>query len=111
MKWNTNRIVEQIKNLPGVKKVLAHEPGGDYDTENLVICGLGKSKVYLCGYNRNGATNPNEMEIEALELRDGCDSQGGLASDNKNVIELYCTIRSFVSKLDVNVIDSWEEIF
>lgn len=111
--WNTSVVVNSLGALPGVSKIIVTPPGGDYDSDGLVVHGKGRSKIYVCAYDSTEEFpgNTSDMQAQFIEINDGLDSRGGLNSKSKDMIELYAELLKFFADHDVEVIDSCDEIF
>lgn len=106
--WKTAELVKAFKALPGIKKVEAGSPGGDYDTTNIYVDG-----VHVSGYpsTEDCCTTPDDAQCQWIEITDGGDSRGGLNSKNPKVVNAYCELRKFFSGKDVQIINHYDEIF
>jgi len=78
--WNTDDVIGAIKGkLPNVT-VDNTGPGGDVDTDNLVVRLPGGGNLLLCGFITDGdlGANRSDVDVEMVELSAGKDSRGGL---------------------------------
>jgi hypothetical protein len=112
-KWNTDEIKELIREIaPGVR-IHNSGPGGDVDTDNLVIYFNGiPGRLHLCGFITDGdISNSSDTDVEMIELTDGCDSRGGLSSDNEKLGACYLKIRSELRKKGFQVVPCLKDYF
>lgn len=107
--WKTSEILKLLK-FSGVT-VSVEPPGGDVDTEG-VILGVSGERLYVRGFaTRTSIKNPADTPIEMVEVSDGGDSRGGLNSDDPKVCSLYGKVCSKLRKKGYNVVPSMDEYF
>lgn len=121
MRWKTDKIVEDLKLIPGIHLVLSDRPGGDYDSDRVIATitpaapGVDPYSIYVSGYEEDTSVEPtepsNDKEVYYIVVSDGGDSRGGCNSDEEEHILPYHAIRRYFSKQGATVIDSEDEIF
>lgn len=116
MRWVTADIVTAIKQLPGIRDVTVQDPGGDVDTEGLYIEVDGTETCFwVCGFDPETdvypGRNPSLCDVPMAELTDGCDSRGGLNSDDEAAALAYVRIRKYLTRRGLEVVRSLKEYF
>ena len=113
MKWTTDEIVKKLKTIPGNNVINVGHQGGDYDTREITIGRppLDFEKViFIRGFHTtNEISNPDNCEIEMVEVQDGMDSSGGLRSNDLGLIRLYAEVR--VALRSFIVVDKMDDYF
>jgi hypothetical protein len=113
MKWITDEIVRRLDTIPGNKVINVGYQGGDYDTREIAI-GIPpldfEKVIFIRGFHTtNEISNPDNCEIEMVEVQDGMDSSGGLRSNNPELIKLYAEVRLRLT--DFIVVDKMDDYF
>jgi hypothetical protein len=97
--WHSATIAEAFGRITDVYKVINQGPGGDCDSDNLVVylrgCG---DKLFVSGFNtpeQPDITTPGACDVEMIELTDGRDDRGGLTSTIPAVAMAYTRVRQF----------------
>ena len=119
MKWNTETILDElgIKSIKGVYDVKVFGPGGDVDTEQIIVTfdRKGDERLFMYGFNlsEDGVTNetPGDMEVSHVVITDGQDSRGGLSSANEELCVTYGILCSRMRKLGFNVVPNMDDWF
>lgn len=78
--WDTEDITEAIKTELPNAKVENNGPGGDVDTDNLMVSLTNGDRIFVAGFNTddyNTAATPSDVDVEMVELSCGKDSRGG----------------------------------
>ena len=113
--WNTKQIEEHLKQIPGVAKVTVNPPGGDVDTDNIVLTINGADdRLFIAGFEvRSDRELPNksDVEVEMVELTDGTDCTGGLSSDDFRVAEAFIHVRQYFVVNGAAVVDRMRDYF
>lgn len=113
--WDTNQLLFELAQLPGVKSVVSSDPGGDYDTCRLIVSvkGVRDYNFFISGYASTEETIPNPVvaDVRWVEITDGEDSRGGLNSTNKKVIRVYGELVEFFATRGAEIINHYDEIF
>ena len=113
MRWKTGEVRNLLSSLSC--HILEEPPGGDVDTTNLVITAK-KAKagnhLHLCGFITSGTiADPDDADVEMLELHDGQDSGGGLVTTDKATGTLYLEARRILMGTGFQVVDKLDEQF
>lgn len=115
MLWVTTKIAADLSQIAGVKSTKVVGPGGDYDTQAVVVGVIGSSaRFWIRGYPKNledCIENVTNVEVEYIEVTDGEDSRGGLNSSNKDAAKVYVGLRQYFLQLGGDVINHHDEIF
>lgn len=112
--WHTATIVEALRQIADVKKILVQGPGGDVDTENLVIYMKGTDdRLFVSGFN---VEEPDPVvkgacDVEHVELSDGKDYRGGLNSRNATTAMVYTRVRQYFVDKGAHVVDTHKDYF
>jgi len=116
-RWNTQKIITDLKKIPLIRDIKVNGPGGDVDSENLVITVRGApDKLLVCGFVADQAdfttSTPGDDDFEMVELADSsADSRGGLNSDDDNVGQVWLAIRNYFRKQNIQVVDQLKDYF
>lgn len=122
MKWVTNEIMQDLKNILEQKKIKATVavddfPGGDYDTPSIHLSLDEDDAVLMCGYNprismKGDFKNP-EHDMGYVEIRNSnSDSSGGLSYDaSEDIRKLYFVAVDYFKTKKVSIIRHYNEIF
>jgi hypothetical protein len=112
--WNSQKIAEDLMKIPNVTKTSIEEPGGDFDTENILVEVLGGDTIFVSAYqyeHSNTLTNPDDVDVHYVSIEDGLDSRGGLNSRLENTAFVYFSVRQYFIKHNAVVINHYDEIF
>jgi len=112
--WKTSEVIDELSKISKVKKVASTQPGGDYDTTEVIVHVVGCSdRLYVSGFysTEECIPNPDDSTVEWVEISDGLDSRGGLNSTNDNLAEVYIKIRQYFAKRGASIINHYSEIF
>lgn len=113
MRWTTHEIVKRLDTIPGNTVINVGYQGGDYDTREIMVGRppLNFEKViFIKGFHKtNEISNPDNCEIEMVEVHDGRDSSGGLRSNDPELIKLYAEVR--IRLTDFIVVDKMDDYF
>jgi hypothetical protein len=109
--WNTETIKKMLSDPRWEISTIL--PGGDYDTTNLILRpNNSKEQLFICGFNTNNVmANPNNCEIEMVEVKDGCDSGGGLKSSDLNLALAYAEVCVRLRKSGFDVVPNMDNYF
>ena len=97
--WNTEKIMEDLKEIiPNFKEIKNLGQSNDYDTDNIVITfKTTKDSLYLCGFTPQvRCTNPDNTEVDYVEVTDDLDNQGGLNSQNEQMEEAFVLVKKYL---------------
>lgn len=112
--WHTATIVEALRRIPNVSKILVQDPGGDVDSENLVVFIRGSDdKLFVSGFNveQPDPVDKGACDVEYIELTDGQDSRGGLTSRDAKTAMVYTRVRQYFVDNNAEVVDSHKTFF
>lgn len=112
MKWNTKRVSVLLSTLG--YKVEESPPGGDYDTTIITLeCPqTPEETLYIRGFRPGKPlVNPDDTEIEMVEVEDGGDSRGGLNSENTEFCVMYAKVVSLLRQAGYSVVPSMDDYF
>jgi len=113
--WKTKDVVELLKPLAA--KVEVSEPGGDVDTENLILTAKGAKRdnhLWVCGFrtaDRDPVKDPADTDVENVEVKDGQDSRGGLNTDDEATCVMYGRVCSTLRKKGFSVVPTLDDYF
>ena len=113
--WVTANIVKALTPLGG--KLSVESPGGDHDTENIIISLNGSNRrllgrLYIMGYLPwKSVDTPSNTEIDGIIVSDGEDSGGGLNSSNEDLCILYGRVVSKLRKKGFDVVNNIDDYF
>lgn len=111
--WNTKDIVRDLRRIKGVESVASSPPGGDVDTDNVVVHVNGSpDSIWVCGFMVDGyITNPSGTEVEMIQITDGLESGGGLVSKCPHAAMVYIHVRQYFIDKGASVVDSMSDYF
>jgi hypothetical protein len=113
MKWNSRNVAADLQKINLVLAVHIQEPGGDVDTDNLLVevrnC---DDMFFVCGFDpENDPVNQSDCDVPFIQLTDGQDSRGGLNSDEENMGLVYLGIRKYFRDLGFDVVNTMDDYF
>lgn len=114
IRWNTKQIQSDLSQLFAVVRVDINPPGGDVDTDNLIIRINGTNEyLIVCGFNTSDdmitAQTPSDVDVEMIQL---CDTSGdGLQSNNPTLAVTYVEVRQYFVNQDIEVVPSMDPYF
>lgn len=112
MKWNTKTVSIVLASLG--YELETSPPGGDYDTTIIgMTCHEAPDEtLYIRGfYPGKLVTDPDDAEIEMIEVSDGGDSRGGLNSSNTEFCTMYGKAVSALRQIGYNVVPTMDDYF
>jgi len=111
--WNTKQIAKDLKLIPGVEKVKIYPPGGDVDTDNIIVKIKGADdSLFVSGFDdEDDPANPSDVDVPFIELTDGLSSDGGLNSTDKKVARVYIEIRQYFLNRAFYVVNTHKAYF
>lgn len=124
--WNTDEMTEWFrKEIPYEIVIKNVGPGGDYDSDELLIYPKSLKQNPNNFYkairvqawdpeNQKGIPNTGDMDFECISVCDGLDSSGGLNSSVPEIIQMYGDVMKALHKKwpdDLWVIRHYSEIF
>lgn len=120
--WNTKKLEAAFSTLPGIKSVTNDGPGGDVDTDTLVLEIEGTDdQLWVRGFTTQDydrktmkpyeLPNRHDVEIEMVEVTDGQCSSGGLNSNDETTIMAYALVRTVLAKDGADVVDTLDVYF
>lgn len=118
--WKTSDMIAALQAACPGKTVHNTGPGGDYDTDELVIEFHVEDGsiwgIYVSGFTPGDVmTNPSDTHVTHITLGDGMDSRGGLTTNNPDMVDAYCAVRKALAKMlqgtDVHVYNHYHEFF
>lgn len=112
-RWNTDQIADDVRMLSFVKSVTIDEPGGDVDTDNLVVEIDGsEDHLFVAGFSVDfELKNTSNVDVEMIELSDGMDSSGGLSSSDNNTAQAYIAVRQYFVDKNAAIVNSMKDYF
>lgn len=115
MKWNTRNVAADLEKIPLVMAVHVQEPGGDVDTDKIIVEVQGcENLLFVCGFNpEEDPANQSDCDVPMIELNDGQDSRMGLYSNEENLALAYVRVREYFRNQDseVDVVGSMDDYF
>ena len=113
MRWNTTERKQHLEAIRGVAAVEVTLPGGDVDTEALVVHPKdGGDRLWVRGFITSfSELDPKDAEVEMIEVSDGMDSRGGLNSSHPVTCEVYGRIVSALRMLGFTVVPQLKDYF
>lgn len=111
--WNTEKIINDLWNIPNVDGITNEGQGGDVDTDNLCIHFRNSPHpLYVCGFDtENDITSPADIDVPMIELSDRLYSNGGLNSSNRITSIAYIDIREYFMNLGFHVVPTHKDYF
>lgn len=124
--WNTDEMISWFhKEIPYEVVIENCGPGGDYDSDELIIYPKSLKQNRNSSYkairvqawdpqNKAGVENTSDMDFEAITVEDGLDSRGGLNSDDPAIIQMYADVMKALHKKwpdDLWVARHYDEVF
>jgi hypothetical protein len=114
-RWNTAKILDDLKKIPGVVSVTNRGPGGDCDSDNLEIKVSGTTdQLFVCAFTTDYRADQREGaddDFPMVEVSDGKDSRGGLNSANEALGIVYVKVRIYFLKKKFDVVPSLSAYF
>jgi hypothetical protein len=113
-RWNTAVVKSDLAKIPGVTKITNEGPGGDYDSDQLVVQVVGTNdKLFVCAFDpeRGGEYDRSDADFPMAELSDGQDSRGGLNSDDDNLGTVYLKVRKYLKTAGFEVVGQLKDYF
>jgi len=112
--WNSDVVADAIR-AKGYK-VVNTGPGGDHDTDELVLELENGDQVFISGYIIDDVmTNTSDADVEAITVSDGKCSSGGLTSNDPTTIQAYADVRivigGFLNGTETHVYNHHDELF
>ena len=109
MKWVTADIVTAIKNLPGIRDVTVHPPGGDHDTDVLHVTVEGTDGVFwVRGFDPESDYVPNRdtsmWDVPMAELNDGIYEDVAMSSNDEEAALAHVRIRKYLIRRGLAVV-------
>ena len=112
-RWQTDTFVRALEQFNC--QVTTKSPGGDYDTTNLILGAKGAeedARLYVLGFTQEiEMVNPDDADVEMIEISDGQDSRGGLNSYDETTGILYVKIRKFFHDSGFEVINQIKDYY
>ena len=107
--WKTKDVVADIQKIEGVSETRTTPPGGDIDSQNIVVY-VGEELLYVCAFcYADYNVNPEEYDFDAVELAD--QTGDGLNSTDETVALVYVRIRKYFEDRDIVVVRNIEDYF
>lgn len=106
MKWVTNDVMMLL--LPLVTSLEVHPPDGKgFSTDVLYLTkkmGSYEYNLFVTGFNSKEVENPEDSQIEGVELTDGLGFEGGCNSARQGDIQFHATILRTLKKAGFSVV-------
>jgi hypothetical protein len=120
--WNSQKLEQDLAQLPGIAAVENRSFGGDVDTDNLVLEIDGcEDCLYIRGFTTQDydrktmkpyeLPNRNDVDIEMVEVSDGLCYSGGLNSTQPEMIRAYAEVRVYLANDGADVVDQLKDYF
>ena len=113
--WNTKQIKSDLAQITGIVKVVVGPPGGDVDTDNLMLEISGANdNLFVCGFSTNHniqINDPSNVEIDIIELQDGLDGGGGLHSNDRLTANIFIQVRQYFANKRASIVPSMDPYF
>lgn len=118
-RWVTQDIASRLMNALGplATKMENIGPGGDVDTDNLLIDiqhspGYDDMRFWVCGFDtQHDPADQSDCEVGYAQITDGEDSRGGLNSNSPNMALAFVKIREELQGLGFDVVNSMDDYF
>lgn len=117
MQWNTQRIIEALKEkLPFEVDISIGEPGGDVDTNGVYVTPEedGDYWISIYGFLTGGYLDEerDDCEIDLVEIRDyDSDSSGGIQTKELNNKILAAHVQQIVEDLGYTCVPQMDNYF
>jgi len=107
--WKTEDIIKLLSDPRWTIKLL--QPGGDVDSTALEMHAVGSNDCFdVRGFVTDGdIDNPDDCEIEMVEINDGHDSRGGWNSDCPLTGHMYVEVRIRLRKAGYLTVESLKD--
>lgn len=114
--WNSERILKDLEGIIPVLSVVNQGPGGDYDTDVLIVTLGGiEEKLFVRGFDPDTfcgmEPNRSDMNVSYVELTDGLDSRGGLKGTDYRLARAYIDVRQYLLNRGFEVVDTMDSYF
>jgi hypothetical protein len=110
MRWRTEEVVALFQGFCEVDSV---SPGGDVDTTYVNVKKDGY-KLHICGFTPDLSIeieNPDDTEIELVEVTDGMDSAGGCNSYRLQDLEFHARVVYRLKQAGFDVVPTMDVYF
>ena len=100
--WQTDDLVKifQAELAPKGHKVNSQHPGGDHDTDRIIVDVGDCGGFFVAGWVvADVIPNHSDAFVEVITVEDGRDSRGGLTSNDPKMIQAYADIRIILGRL------------
>lgn len=114
MNWNTEKVSALLNTLAYKARYEKKTPGGDYDTSVITMkCPSAPGEtLFIRGFRHSKALeDPDNAEIEMVEVEDGGDSRGGLNSSSTDFCVMYAKTVALLRQNGYNVVPSMDDYF
>lgn len=113
--WKTSDMVTALQAACPNAKIHNIGPGGDYDTDTLIV-EVDAGSIFVSGYTpKLVMANPSLADVTHVTVGDGLDSRGGLTSSEPSVVQAYCNVRTSLAAMlnttDVSIYNHYNEFF
>lgn len=113
--WKSQDLALAFEQLDEIDKVLINPPGGDVDSENLVLEIANGDKLFVAGFHTTDydiwQKDTADVEVEMVELTDGQCGSGGLNSNNSDTAIAYVKARQILVDGGAEVVDQMNDYF
>lgn len=114
--WNSQKLKDAFEQIAEVSQVEVTPPGGDVDSENLILSVNGSTdRLFIRGFHTTDydiwQKDTSNVEVEMVELQDGQDCTGGLNSDDANVGLAYIKARQILVDDGAFVVNTLDPYF
>ena len=114
-RWKTDVIEQHLQQIPGVSQVEVNGPGGDVDTDNIMLTVDGSDdNIFIAGFevqNDRELPNKSDVDVDMVELTDGKCSSGGLNSDDFRTAQAFIHVRQYFVVNGAQVVDRMKDYF
>jgi hypothetical protein len=116
MRWKTDEVVALLEDPR--YKITTTNPGGDVDTTKILMLlkdaeGDYPETLFISGFvtGMGWVTNPDDWDVEMVEVSDGKDSSGGLNSPDTEFCAMYAHAVSKLRQAGFIVVPCMKDYF
>lgn len=117
--FDAERLVARFRRLKDVRITVASQADGDHDTVQVILRPEGRShdgrihdSITVVGFTLDDI-GPNKLRapVDMVEVKDGLDSRGGLASAQLRTCLLYGRVCSILRRRGFEVVPQLRDYF
>ena len=114
-RWNSTQIEQDLAALPGIANVDNQGPGGDFDTDTMVLEIAGcEDCLWIRGFDHDTQQelpHKSDIDVPLVEVTDGLCYSGGLNSTQIELIKAYAEVRIYFANAGADVVDQIKDYF